>query len=584
MKINLDFFKERLNLTSLKGKQSFVVFLVIILIEMFAFHLSLSNILDNNRYFLSDITGSLSSSASHRNCRLKCGDFCYNQDYLKCLNGTAQVSEYGSIAQSVIMSEDNQPKSYSSGSNAIRTYSIHNNLGRSANISVTAYFYPIAYISYGSSDMYVKQTKILNNKIFSLSTGETKQIDVTIPTQEVTLSANIKFTISDADNNVGISWPYYSAPFSIYDNSSSIEKENCHGYIINSTGYPYLCTSDYFIPLGSIGCYSNSQCVGRQQCIDNSCNPSLSKDRPANRVKLLIVTGYLQTNSVDIVNLERTLSGEVGNLIQKFNSISSDLGVSNTIYVDQKKCSVSRSILLNWLNNVNASDSITTKANSLLRLCGIDGANYTHIDLNFPNKNLSDADAGLITQKIYNGSFSTALYFGNGYFVSDIKYSGQWPIILHEMTHSFGAPDIYTENNVNGQTYLWGDCLLMSGQTTFNMSTKLCLLEASYYKTVQPSITVTSPNGGENWVVGMKQIITWTPSSSGTVRIEIIKGTSSSAVVSLDNIPDRGSYTWVVPAGFALGNDYRVRITKSYGEIPYDASDKPFSVVARQRL
>ena len=62
------------------------------------------------------------------------------------------------------------------------------------------------------------------------------------------------------------------------------------------------------------------------------------------------------------------------------------------------------------------------------------------------------------------------------------------------------------------------------------------------------SITVTSPNGGENWKVGTTQNITWTSSNVTNVKLEysINNGTNWTQIVA-STAASAGSYSWTVP-------------------------------------
>lgn len=99
-----------------------------------------------------------------------------------------------------------------------------------------------------------------------------------------------------------------------------------------------------------------------------------------------------------------------------------------------------------------------------------------------------------------------------------------------------------------------------------------------------PSITVTSPNGGEVWQVGSTQIIRWSGGNS-TDRIGVTRiaapGTSlpSRDIVILNS--NSGSYSWAIPTGEALGN-YLMRVCTLAGEndcVNTDQSNAPFSIV-----
>ena len=92
----------------------------------------------------------------------------------------------------------------------------------------------------------------------------------------------------------------------------------------------------------------------------------------------------------------------------------------------------------------------------------------------------------------------------------------------------------------------------------------------------QPSITVTSPNGGEVWEAGSTHAITWTSVNvSGNVKLEYsATGTAPWTTIAASTAND-GSEDWVVPAaGSANG---RVRVT-AVDNTATDTSDADFTV------
>jgi hypothetical protein len=108
------------------------------------------------------------------------------------------------------------------------------------------------------------------------------------------------------------------------------------------------------------------------------------------------------------------------------------------------------------------------------------------------------------------------------------------------------------------------------------------LLSLTNATALAQTITVTSPNGGENWALGSTQAITWTSSGvTGNVRILLFKGAASVGIIR-DNVPvTAGSYDWAVgtyQGGTAVpGTDYKVRIRKMQTEI-LDASNREFTI------
>ena len=94
----------------------------------------------------------------------------------------------------------------------------------------------------------------------------------------------------------------------------------------------------------------------------------------------------------------------------------------------------------------------------------------------------------------------------------------------------------------------------------------------------QPTITVISPNGGENWELGSTQEITWSSSNvSGNVKIELYKSGSVEETLSADESND-GSYSWTISSAFDEGTDYRARISSNTNLNVYDESDGDFII------
>ncbi|MEJ2196712.1 MAG: Ser-Thr-rich GPI-anchored membrane family protein, partial [Ignavibacteriaceae bacterium] len=92
-----------------------------------------------------------------------------------------------------------------------------------------------------------------------------------------------------------------------------------------------------------------------------------------------------------------------------------------------------------------------------------------------------------------------------------------------------------------------------------------------------PVITVTSPNGSDNWLIGDAYLITWTDNISEDVELHLYKGGFFNSVIS-SSTPSDGSYAWLVPSGTTPGTDYQIRISSvSNGNI-FDESDANFAL------
>ena len=77
--------------------------------------------------------------------------------------------------------------------------------------------------------------------------------------------------------------------------------------------------------------------------------------------------------------------------------------------------------------------------------------------------------------------------------------------------------------------------------------------------TIQPSITITSPIGGEQWVPGSTHNITWTSTGIDLVAINFLRsstGTVAGTVTSMPVSASSGSYSWTIPSTLVNGSDY----------------------------
>ncbi len=92
-----------------------------------------------------------------------------------------------------------------------------------------------------------------------------------------------------------------------------------------------------------------------------------------------------------------------------------------------------------------------------------------------------------------------------------------------------------------------------------------------------PSITVTSPNGGESWYVNSSHNITWSSANfSGNVKIDLsINGGSTWSTVAA-SVANSGSYTWTVPNSPAT--TCKIRVADATDSDPTDMSNSNFTI------
>jgi len=92
-----------------------------------------------------------------------------------------------------------------------------------------------------------------------------------------------------------------------------------------------------------------------------------------------------------------------------------------------------------------------------------------------------------------------------------------------------------------------------------------------------PAVTLTSPNGGEAWSVGVSHDITWTSFGTvGNVKIDYSVNNGTNWIEIIASTVNDGAYAWTIPDNPSA--NCRVRISESGGS-PVDTSDAVFSII-----
>jgi hypothetical protein len=97
-------------------------------------------------------------------------------------------------------------------------------------------------------------------------------------------------------------------------------------------------------------------------------------------------------------------------------------------------------------------------------------------------------------------------------------------------------------------------------------------------------ITVTNPNGGQNWTRGSAHTIMWryTGSPGSKVKIELLKGTMVNRVINASTsvgLGGSGSYSWNIASNQNPGTDYKIRINSTSNAAVTDTSNANFAII-----
>jgi hypothetical protein len=95
-----------------------------------------------------------------------------------------------------------------------------------------------------------------------------------------------------------------------------------------------------------------------------------------------------------------------------------------------------------------------------------------------------------------------------------------------------------------------------------------------------PSITVTSPNGGETLVRGSVVTLTWsyTGNPGASVKIQLYNGTTLSRTITSSTPLSAGTYKWAIPSLQSLGSNYKIKITSTTNSTISDTSNGTFTI------
>ena len=98
---------------------------------------------------------------------------------------------------------------------------------------------------------------------------------------------------------------------------------------------------------------------------------------------------------------------------------------------------------------------------------------------------------------------------------------------------------------------------------------------------VVPTITVTSPDGGETWRIGSTHDVTWTQAGlTGSVTIDLYKGgVYQKRLGTADATAD--SFSWLIGAGETIGAEYTILVWQNGNS---DDSDASFAVVPAAKV
>jgi len=162
------------------------------------------------------------------------------------------------------------------------------------------------------------------------------------------------------------------------------------------------------------------------------------------------------------------------------------------------------------------------------------------------------------------GNVKIELYSGSTFYKTIVSYTS------NDGSHPWSIPSTYSE----GSSYrikissVNDDSIADYSDNYFSLSSQS-----------SPAITVTSPNGGEDWEPGSSHTITWSSAnlSSSNVTIKLYKSGSYNSLLS-SYTANNGNYTWTISSSLSESDYYKIRIEEYGNSSVYDESDSYFTI------
>ena len=165
----------------------------------------------------------------------------------------------------------------------------------------------------------------------------------------------------------------------------------------------------------------------------------------------------------------------------------------------------------------------------------------------------------------YEGTFEAGEGPAIGVTSTDIGVSESGSTQIGESLQLLGNGSIYTD-------FVWQEPAL---ETPGNLNNGQTI-----GGTPEPTIIVSSPNGGEEWEQGSTHNITWISINfTDNVKIELEQVWERTREVLVASTENDGSWEWNIPIDQLISDWYVIIISDAIDGDPMDQSDNPFSII-----
>ena len=162
--------------------------------------------------------------------------------------------------------------------------------------------------------------------------------------------------------------------------------------------------------------------------------------------------------------------------------------------------------------------------------------------------------------------------------------TGNVKIELLDDTSGAVVSTIKSSVAMSALTYAWTvPATLATGTYTVlitSISAPRNFAESGTLTIARPTITVTGPaaTGTETYGTGTTQTVSWSTTSGGNVKVELLKGTTVAQVIKASTPATPSSLSWTVPATLAPATTYKVRVTSLANTTVSGTSSSTFGI------
>lgn len=161
---------------------------------------------------------------------------------------------------------------------------------------------------------------------------------------------------------------------------------------------------------------------------------------------------------------------------------------------------------------------------------------------------------------------------GKGYFDSfQVQISIDSLFLTSQVDSSLKSSFIIFNQLINHTKYFWRVRSILGTQESQWSS-------IWSFETTDPFISMKSPNGGEEWILGSSEVVRWETNISDSVLIDLLENQQN--IISIGKAPgNNNAFEWQIPVELIPSSEYTIQISSMIDTSLYASSEQQFSII-----